>query len=143
MFAFLQGGDREPCVARRISGDEHRFDPVVLDHLFAGLIGRPAADRLRELCAALGDQVGGGDHLDVRVALEAKVGAEFGTLNEKETTIINNLLELEKLTVRDIMTPRTVMIMGEEDMTVKEFYEDHDPLRYSRIPLYKEKNSPI
>jgi CBS domain containing-hemolysin-like protein len=76
-------------------------------------------------------------------AAMAKVGAEFGTLTEKETTIINNLLELEKLTVRDVMTPRTVMIMGEEEMTVKDFYGEHDPLRYSRIPIYKEKSDNI
>ena len=76
-------------------------------------------------------------------AAMAKVGAEFGTLNEKETTIINNLLELEKLTVRDVMTPRTVMIMGEEELTVKEFYNAHDPLRYSRIPIYTGKSDNI
>jgi len=76
-------------------------------------------------------------------AAMAQVGAEFGTLNEKETTIIRNLLELEKLTVRSVMTPRTVMIMGEEETTVKEFYEKHDPLRYSRIPIYQERGDNI
>lgn len=76
-------------------------------------------------------------------AAMAQAGAEFGTLNEKETTIIHNLLELEKLTVRDVMTPRTVLIMGDEDMTVKEFYEETDPLRYSRIPIYHEKEDNI
>lgn len=76
-------------------------------------------------------------------AAMARVGAEFGTLNEKETTIIHNLLELERSTVRDVMTPRTVMVMGEEETTVKEFYEKTDPLRYSRIPIYKEKEDNI
>lgn len=76
-------------------------------------------------------------------AAMAQAGAEFGTLNEKETTIIRNLLELEKLTVRDVMTPRTVLIMGDEDTTVKEFYEETDPLRYSRIPIYQEKEDNI
>jgi len=41
------------------------------------------------------------------------------------------------------MTPRTVMIMGEEETTVKEFYEKHDPLRYSRIPIYQERGDNI
>lgn len=76
-------------------------------------------------------------------AAMAQAGAEFGTLNEKETTIIHNLLQLEKLTVRDVMTPRTVLILGEEKMTVKEFYEKTDPLRYSRIPIYQEKEDNI
>ena len=72
-------------------------------------------------------------------AVMAQAGADFGTLTEKETTIIHNLLELEKLTVRDVMTPRTVMVMGKEETTVKEFYEKTDPLRYSRIPIFKGK----
>lgn len=76
-------------------------------------------------------------------AAMAQAGAEFGTLNQKETVIIRNLLELERLTVRDVMTPRTVLIMGEEEMTVKEFYEKNDPLRYSRIPIYHEKEDNI
>lgn len=76
-------------------------------------------------------------------AAMAQAGAEFGALNEKETTIIRNLLELEKLTVRDVMTPRTVLIMGEENMTVKAFYEKYDPLRYSRIPIFQEKEDNV
>ena len=65
-----------------------------------------------------------------------KVGKETGTLDEKESTIIRNVLRLEKLTVRDVMTPRTVMLIADEHETVKAFYEKHDPVRYSRIPVY-------
>lgn len=66
----------------------------------------------------------------------AKVGKESGTLDEKESTIIRNVLRLKNLTVRDVMTPRTVMLMAEEEETVNEFYEKYDPIRYSRIPVY-------
>ncbi len=65
-----------------------------------------------------------------------KVGKETGTLDEKESTIIRNVLRLEKLTVRDVMTPRTVMLIADEKETVSSFYEANDPIRYSRIPVY-------
>lgn len=67
-----------------------------------------------------------------------KIIGKSGGLKKNESTIINNLLELDELHASDIMTPRTVMVMGEESKTLKEFYDEHLVLRVSRIPLYKE-----
>lgn len=67
------------------------------------------------------------------------VGAESGALDKSEFTIIQNLLRLERLSVRDIMTPRSVMVMAEENTPLVEFYQQHKPLRFSRIPVYKEQ----
>jgi len=72
-------------------------------------------------------------------AAMAQAGAELGTLDAKEFTIIQNLLHLEQMTARDIMTPRTVMITADQEMTVKSFYDDRKPHRYSRIPIYGEQ----
>lgn len=65
-----------------------------------------------------------------------KVGKETGTLDEQESTIIRNVLRLEKLTVRDVMTPRTVMLLADENSTVRAFYTENNPIRYSRIPVF-------
>ncbi len=64
------------------------------------------------------------------------VGTADGTIAENESKIIKNLLTLEKLKVEDIMTPRIVMNLANEDMTLEEYYNANKPFRFSRIPLY-------
>lgn len=65
-----------------------------------------------------------------------QVGAESGALQPGESMIIQNLLRLDKLVVRDIMTPRTVMICADERMTMKAYFEANRALPVSRIPVY-------
>ena len=71
------------------------------------------------------------------------VGEESGALAQKESHIIQNLLHLEKLSVRDIMTPRTVMKAADENTAVGTFYHDHKPLPFSRIPVYEGQSDHI
>jgi CBS domain containing-hemolysin-like protein len=70
-------------------------------------------------------------------------GLESGALDKSESKIIQNLLKLEKLTAHDIMTPRTVIVMANENLTLKEFYEKNKPIRNSRIPVYFERSDHI
>lgn len=65
----------------------------------------------------------------------AQIGENEGALEETESQFIHNLLRFNKITVREIMTPRTVVQTASETMTVQEYYEDRKPLRFSRIPL--------
>lgn len=67
-----------------------------------------------------------------------QAGAESGALEANESEIIKNLLRFDKIPVKSIMTPRTVAVMAEEERTVKDFYEAHQPLRFSRIPIYEK-----
>jgi CBS domain containing-hemolysin-like protein len=64
--------------------------------------------------------------------------SESGELAKNESTIIGNLLQLGRLVVRDIMTPRTVMSILSEEDTLIEYYQDHPKMRFSRIPVYKD-----
>ena len=66
------------------------------------------------------------------------VGEESGALDQSESAIIQNLLRLEKLTVRDIMTPRTVLLMADEQQTTRQYFDQHHPIPVSRIPVYNE-----
>lgn len=68
----------------------------------------------------------------------ASVGKESGVLEESETEIIHNLLGLNKLRIKDIMTPRTVMVATDENTPIKEYYEDDNIQRFSRVPVYGE-----
>lgn len=70
-------------------------------------------------------------------------GSESGALKANEGTIINNLLSFEKMTVRDIMSPKTVGFMAEEKETLQDFYNSHKKIPFSRIPVYAGQNDNI
>lgn len=72
-----------------------------------------------------------------------QVGEDSGALEKHESKIIKNLLEFEKLSVRDIMTPKTVLIMGRETELLKDYYNENTPIRFSRIPIYRENRDDI
>ncbi len=68
----------------------------------------------------------------------AKIGAKFGVLDEKESHILKNLVEFNKILVKEILTPRTVVKSVDEDETVKDFYENNKPVTFTRLPVYKD-----
>ncbi|MDC6385573.1 DUF21 domain-containing protein [Flagellimonas taeanensis] len=67
------------------------------------------------------------------------IAHEEGVFQESESKVIKNLLRFEQIKAKDVMTPRTVLKIASEDMTIKEFFEANRPLRFSRIPLYKDR----
>lgn len=77
------------------------------------------------------------------IAAMAQAGEQSGVLAESESTIIKNLLRFEEVSVRDIMTPRTVMVSASEQTTLMDFYQKNQPLRFSRIPIYGESTDDI
>ncbi len=68
----------------------------------------------------------------------AEIGATEGVLEAKELKIVKNLMDLQQLSVRDIMTPRSVVFSVSADMKVKDFFAEHQKNPFSRIPLYKD-----
>jgi CBS domain containing-hemolysin-like protein len=68
----------------------------------------------------------------------AMVGEQAGQIRERESGIIRNLFRFESLKATDIMTPRTVIVTFQQDMTVSEAlnFKSHTP--FSRLPLYRE-----
>lgn len=71
-------------------------------------------------------------------AAMADAGLKSGALDREEKSIIQNLLRLENLKVRDIMTPRSVIMMVDEQQTMDEIYDELNPMVFSRIPVYHE-----
>ena len=69
-------------------------------------------------------------------AAMTQAGVESGALEKGESTIIQNLLRLNKLTANDIMTPRSVIMMADEEMTLEAFYRKNVKLPFSRIPVF-------
>lgn len=72
-------------------------------------------------------------------AAMADAGVKSGALDHDEKSIIQNLLRLENILVSDIMTPRSVVMIVDEDLPLSEVYEQIRPLQFSRIPVFKEQ----
>ncbi|WP_439883527.1 CNNM domain-containing protein [Pontibacter sp. MBLB2868] len=68
----------------------------------------------------------------------AEMGVKEGIFKKGESQIIQNILRFNKIMVRHIMTPRTVIVSAQEDMTILDFFKGFPDLRFSRIPVYKK-----
>lgn len=68
----------------------------------------------------------------------AEIGVEEGTIKAKESTIIRNLLKLDKIYVSDIMTPRSVFTALDASLSVDEVAKKYKPIRFSRLPVYED-----
>ncbi len=68
----------------------------------------------------------------------AEIGIKQGIFQDSESQIIRNILRFNKIMVRHIMTPRTVVVSAQEDMPIIEFFTSFPDLRFSRIPIYRE-----
>ncbi len=72
-------------------------------------------------------------------AAMADAGLKSGALDSEEKSIIQNLLRLENIKVRDIMTPRSVILNVNEDLTLRQVYKEIRPLQFSRIPVFTDE----
>ena len=70
------------------------------------------------------------------VAQFAAISAEEGSIMPYEAELVHNVLQLDRITARDIMTPRPVVTKLPAEFTLKETVEKMDEWTYSRIPIY-------
>ena len=68
----------------------------------------------------------------------AELSAQEGQLTQRESEVLKNLLLLRETSVKDAMTPRTVVFSLPESTTVADFFRDHEKVRFSRIPVYSD-----
>jgi CBS domain containing-hemolysin-like protein len=73
----------------------------------------------------------------------ASIGTQEGIFADKENKIIQNLIKLKSLKIKDVMTPRIVVVTANEDMTLQEFLQNKAFLHFSRIPIYKDNKDNI
>lgn len=67
-----------------------------------------------------------------------EIAEEEGVFEENESNVIKNIISFKNTPVKEIMTPRSVMVTADEQQTIKEFFDENPELRFSRIPIYKE-----
>lgn len=74
---------------------------------------------------------------EVKAMIE--IGKQEGVLDSKEHEIVSNLMKLRHLSVRDIMTPRTVIFSLAKDMRVEDAVSAHAQSAFSRIPVFGDR----
>lgn len=66
------------------------------------------------------------------------IGKEQGVLDDNESEMMKNLLALKDVRVEDIMTPRTVVVAVQQDLSILELADKKDIITFSRIPVYEK-----
>ncbi len=71
------------------------------------------------------------------ISAMAQIGTQEGVFEESEEKVIQNLMRLRSISVKSIMTPRTVLVSAPEELLLTDFFKDKNYLRFSRIPVYQ------
>jgi CBS domain containing-hemolysin-like protein len=66
----------------------------------------------------------------------ARIGLQSGTIDADQMVVIKNILELGSRPVKDVMTPRSVVIAIEENLRVSDALQEEGVLVHSNIPVY-------
>lgn len=73
----------------------------------------------------------------------AELGHEEGVFEKEESNIFKNLIRFNSLRVKDIMTPRIVVVKYPENKKIKDVLQEKEELRVSRIPVYSDDEEDI
>ena len=68
----------------------------------------------------------------------ADLGQQEGVVQASESRVLRNVIRFGSLRVREIMTPRTVVVAFAEQTTVREALGERLELRFSRIPIFAD-----
>ena len=82
---------------------------------------------------------------DIRQEIKALtlLGREVGKLDEDEQRVINNILDLHEIKLRDIMTPRIVCECAAPDDSIGAFKARVKESQFSRYPVIGEDEAPL
>lgn len=73
----------------------------------------------------------------------ANIGAVEGIFADKENKIIQNLIRLRSVKVTEVMTPRVVVSVADEEMLLDDFLKIKDFMKFSRIPVFNKNDDHI
>lgn len=69
----------------------------------------------------------------------ANLGYDEGVFSKQENRIIQNIIDLKKIKISEIITPRVVVFSANEENTLDDFRKEHKKIKFSRIPLYSQQ----
>ena len=83
---------------------------------------------------------GNGDKVSrEEVIAMAELGEDEGTIEESESTVIENVLMLDDIPVEEVLTPRSVIFALDKTSSVKEVLDKYNDIEFSRIPVYEKE----
>ncbi|TYA52285.1 CNNM domain-containing protein [Formosa maritima] len=68
---------------------------------------------------------------------------EEGVFHESESKVIKNMLTFKEVLAKDVMTPRTVMSIEDENQTIEAFFKNNANTKFSRIPVFTNNSDNI
>lgn len=83
-------------------------------------------------------QARAGDEAEIsewELATLMRKGVQEGTFRAQEARIVESVLRLDTLRVRDIMTPRTVMVTAPGSLSIAEAAQQKELWRHGRVPI--------
>ena len=129
--------------------------PKILGVVHSRPIARAVAVPWRAAITVLGPIVWGVEHFskllkpsgqvfaapEEEVMQLAQISAEEGSISLHEADMVRNVLALNDLSARDVMTPRTVVFRLPATMSLREVNEQVDEWPHSRIPIFDPDDS--
>tara|TARA_B100000959_G_scaffold267111_1_gene310241 strand:+ start:945 stop:1979 length:1035 start_codon:yes stop_codon:yes gene_type:complete len=76
-------------------------------------------------------------------AAMAELSTKEGQLAQQELKIVKNLLLLRETIVKSAMTPSSVVFSLAENMSIEEFFQQHENVPFSRMPIYSEAKEAV
>jgi CBS domain containing-hemolysin-like protein len=73
----------------------------------------------------------------------ASLGLRDGTLASQENEYLENMLKLHEIRTEAILTPRSVVHMLQQDMTVSEALDEVQKRQFTRMPIYDKNRDDI
>ena len=77
------------------------------------------------------------------LAVMARLGLRSGGIDANEAKAIEGVLSLERTSIRELMTPRTVMYSLDIARTVGEIHQEDGVLNHSRLPVFDGQTDDI
>ena len=77
------------------------------------------------------------------VSAMADIGEREGVFHATESRMLKSMVRFRQVRVEDIMTPRTVMLMMDENMTITDLFNHRDFGKVTRIPVYNENRDDV
>ena len=120
----VYGRSIAPLVAFPLKGLVRFMSPVIW--LSSHITGFIARDKTQESVSP--------DELKIM----ARASLRTGGIKQYQESVIENILSLDTRTVKDVMTPRTVIFSLSEHLTLEEASQKSPKWEHSRFPVYDE-----
>lgn len=75
---------------------------------------------------------------EAEILLLTEKQAKDGALTKRERDMVFNSLKLNDITIKKIMTPRTVVTAFDGNQTIEDIFKQHHDIPFARIPVYED-----